>query len=107
MDRCNRCFIRFLWIVAPVHNVATLEANAIVSEGVSRVRNALINGDYHSYDWDSGKRTWIVSRLGEESPISRIYLPPIGLRWHCHSTISTLCGQFDAVSVRLIGLEHK
>ena len=41
--------------LAPVNNVATLEASAVVSEGVSRVRNALINGDYVSYDWDSGK----------------------------------------------------
>jgi hypothetical protein len=41
--------------LAPVHNVATLEASAVVSEGVSRVRNALINGDYLSYDWDSGR----------------------------------------------------
>ncbi|CAF5160911.1 unnamed protein product, partial [Rotaria magnacalcarata] len=40
-------------ILAPAQNVATLEASAIVSEGVSRVRNALINGDYLSYDWDS------------------------------------------------------
>lgn len=40
--------------LAPVNNVATLEASAVVSEGVSRVRNALINGDYLSYDWDSG-----------------------------------------------------
>ena len=42
--------------LAPLDNVATLEASAVVSEGVSRVRNALINGDYHSYDWDSGRR---------------------------------------------------
>jgi len=41
--------------LAPTHNVATLEASAVVSEGVSRVRNALINGDYLSYDWDSGR----------------------------------------------------
>ncbi len=40
--------------LAPVENVAALEASAVVSEGVSRVRNALINGDYLSYDWDSG-----------------------------------------------------
>jgi BTB/POZ domain-containing protein 9 len=41
--------------LAPVQNVATLEASAVVSEGVSRVRNALINGDFLSYDWDSGR----------------------------------------------------
>ena len=38
-----------------MENVATIEASAMVSEGVSRVRNALINGDYQSYDWDTGR----------------------------------------------------
>ena len=47
--------------LAPVDNVATLSASAIVSEGVSRVRNALINGDYLSYDWDSGNNKRIMS----------------------------------------------
>lgn len=28
--------------------------SAIVLEGVSRTRNALINGDFKNYDWDSG-----------------------------------------------------
>jgi hypothetical protein len=28
--------------------------SAVVLEGVSRTRNALINGDYKNYDWDSG-----------------------------------------------------
>jgi BTB/POZ domain-containing protein 9 len=28
--------------------------SASVLEGVSRTRNALINGDYKNYDWDSG-----------------------------------------------------
>lgn len=28
--------------------------SAVVFEGVSRTRNALINGDYKNYDWDSG-----------------------------------------------------
>jgi len=49
------CSLFLLFInLAPVENVAALEASAVVSEGVSRVRNALINGDYLSYDWDSG-----------------------------------------------------
>ena len=38
-----------------MENVATIESNAVVSEGVSRKRNALINGDYQSYDWDTGR----------------------------------------------------
>ncbi|XP_033157179.1 BTB/POZ domain-containing protein 9-like [Drosophila mauritiana] len=40
--------------VAPKTNVATVEMSAIVTEGVSRTRHALINGDYLHYDWDSG-----------------------------------------------------
>ena len=38
----------------PTENVATIPHNAIVTEGVSRSRNALINGDIRQYDWDSG-----------------------------------------------------
>lgn len=40
--------------VAPISNVATVEMSANVVLGVSRARNALINGDYVAYDWDSG-----------------------------------------------------
>lgn len=43
------------FLLVPLENVAMIEANAVVSEGVSRVRNALINGDYQSYDWDTGR----------------------------------------------------
>lgn len=42
-------------ILVPIENVAAIDASAVVSEGVSRVRNALINGDYQSYDWDTGR----------------------------------------------------
>lgn len=38
----------------PDENVATIEKSACVIEGVSRSRNALINGDTKNYDWDSG-----------------------------------------------------
>ncbi|CAF4748724.1 unnamed protein product, partial [Rotaria sp. Silwood2] len=41
-------------IQVPIENIASIEGSAVVSEGVSRVRNALINGDYQSYDWDTG-----------------------------------------------------
>ena len=49
------CLILFNFFLVPTENIATIEASAVVSEGVSRVRNALINGDYLSYDWDSGR----------------------------------------------------
>ncbi|XP_002041898.2 BTB/POZ domain-containing protein 9 [Drosophila sechellia] len=57
--------------VAPKTNVATVEMSAIVTEGVSRTRHALINGDYLQYDWDSGytchqlRSGEIVVRLGQ------------------------------------------
>uniref|UniRef100_A0A1A9WPM9 F5/8 type C domain-containing protein n=1 Tax=Glossina brevipalpis TaxID=37001 RepID=A0A1A9WPM9_9MUSC len=41
-------------IVTPTGNVATIEMGAIVVDGVSRTRNALLNGNYVDYDWDSG-----------------------------------------------------
>ncbi|CAG5124300.1 unnamed protein product [Candidula unifasciata] len=41
-------------LVVPTENVATDKNSALVIEGVSRTRNALINGNTHNYDWDSG-----------------------------------------------------
>lgn len=41
-------------IICPNYNVATLDKSAVVIEGVSRSRNALLNGDTKHYDWDSG-----------------------------------------------------
>lgn len=41
-------------IVEPTINVTTVAQNAFVLEGVSRSRNALINGVTHGYDWDDG-----------------------------------------------------
>ena len=38
----------------PCENVATISGGASVIEGVSRSRNALLNGDVSSYDWNSG-----------------------------------------------------
>ncbi|CAF2357366.1 unnamed protein product [Rotaria sp. Silwood2] len=72
-------------IYAPVHNVATLEASAVVSEGVSRVRNALINGDYLSYDWDSG---YTCHQLGSGGIVIQLCQPHVVssmrlLLWDC------------------------
>lgn len=40
--------------LVPKENVATIALSACVIEGVSRSRNALINGETRGYDWDSG-----------------------------------------------------
>lgn len=52
--------LHIIFNLVPIENVATIEANAVVSEGVSRVRNALINGDYQSYDWDTGRLMFLL-----------------------------------------------
>lgn len=41
-------------LIVPNRNIATIEHHARVVEGISRCRNALINGDTTTYDWDSG-----------------------------------------------------
>lgn len=44
----------FYDLLVPSFNVATIPNNALVIEGVSRSRNALLNGDTKNYDWDNG-----------------------------------------------------
>ncbi|XP_001605281.2 BTB/POZ domain-containing protein 9 [Nasonia vitripennis] len=41
-------------LIVPSQNVATMERSACVTEGVSRSRNTLLNGDWQNYDWDRG-----------------------------------------------------
>lgn len=41
-------------LIIPTENVASIAASATVLEGVSRSRNALLNGNTRDYDWDSG-----------------------------------------------------
>ncbi|UJR26270.1 hypothetical protein I4U23_007610 [Adineta vaga] len=74
-------------IYAPVDNIATLEASAVVSEGVSRIRNALINGDCLSYDWDSG---YTCHQLGSGGIVIQLCQPHVVssmrlLLWDCDS----------------------
>ena len=58
----------------PSENVATIPYNAIVTEGVSRSRNALINGDIRQYDWDSG---YTCHQLGSGSIVIQFPQPYI------------------------------
>ncbi|XP_043076097.1 BTB/POZ domain-containing protein 9-like [Puntigrus tetrazona] len=72
-------------LVVPSENVATVSACASVIEGVSRSRNALLNGDTRSYDWDSGYTCHqlgsgaIVIQLAQPYVISSLRL----LLWDC------------------------
>lgn len=74
-------------LISPTYNVATVEMSAHVSEGVSRTRNALLNGDIKNYDWDSGYTCHqlgsgvIVIQLGQPYHISSMRL----LLWDCDS----------------------
>ncbi|XP_072390147.1 BTB/POZ domain-containing protein 9 isoform X1 [Diabrotica undecimpunctata] len=72
-------------IICPDYNVATLDKNAVVIEGVSRSRNTLLNGDTKRYDWDSGYTCHqlgsgaILIQLGQPYIISSLRL----LLWDC------------------------
>ncbi|XP_059355241.1 BTB/POZ domain-containing protein 9-like isoform X2 [Carassius carassius] len=61
-------------LVVPSENVATVSACASVIEGVSRSRNALLNGDTHNYDWDSG---YTCHQLGSGAIVIQLAQPYI------------------------------
>ena len=66
-------FINFVFLnKVPNYNVASIEHSACVLEGVSRSRNALINGDYKNYDWDSG---YTCHQLGSGNIIIQLAQP--------------------------------
>ena len=52
--------------------MATVQASAWVIEGVSRSRNALINGDTKNYDWDSG---YTCHQLGSGAIVVQLAQP--------------------------------
>lgn len=56
----------------PSENVATVAACASVVEGVSRSRNALLNGDTRNYDWDSG---YTCHQLGSGAIVIQLAQP--------------------------------
>jgi BTB/POZ domain-containing protein 9 len=52
--------------------VSTIKNSACVIEGVSRSRNALINGEIHQYDWDSG---YTCHQLGSGAIVVQLAQP--------------------------------
>ncbi|CAK5080459.1 unnamed protein product [Meloidogyne enterolobii] len=69
----------------PRSNVATISNNAIVTEGVSRSRNALLNGDTTNYDWDNG---YTCHQLGSGALVVQLPQPYLietmrFLLWDC------------------------
>ncbi|XP_049867338.1 BTB/POZ domain-containing protein 9 isoform X2 [Pectinophora gossypiella] len=72
-------------LVRPVHNVATVDLSAVVIEGISRSRNALLNGDTEHYDWDQG---YTCHQLGSGAIVVQLAQPYLlssirMLLWDC------------------------
>ncbi|XP_046665658.1 BTB/POZ domain-containing protein 9 isoform X1 [Homalodisca vitripennis] len=59
-------------LIVPIHNVATIASSASVVEGVSRSRNALLDGETKRYDWDSG---YTCHQLGSGSILVQLGQP--------------------------------
>ncbi|XP_026101371.1 BTB/POZ domain-containing protein 9-like, partial [Carassius auratus] len=59
-------------LLVPRENVATVQGCASVIEGVSRSRNALLNGDTSHYDWDSG---YTCHQLGSGAIVIQLAQP--------------------------------
>lgn len=59
-------------LLVPSRNVATIPCGASVIEGVSRSRNALLNGDTSNYDWDSG---YTCHQLGSGAIVIQLAQP--------------------------------
>jgi len=70
-------------LLVPTENVATVEKSACVIEGVSRSRNALLNGDTRNYDWDSG---YTCHQLGSGAIVVQLAQPYIigSMRYACN-----------------------
>ncbi|XP_027021694.1 BTB/POZ domain-containing protein 9 isoform X2 [Tachysurus fulvidraco] len=68
----QRPFILENGLLVPSENVATVKACASVVEGVSRCRNALLNGDTSHYDWDSG---YTCHQLGSGAIVIQLAQP--------------------------------
>ncbi|VDN06429.1 unnamed protein product [Thelazia callipaeda] len=72
-------------LLIPSENVATIANNSVVIEGVSRSRNALINGETNNYDWDNG---YTCHQLGSGAIVVQLPQPYLVdsmrlLLWDC------------------------
>ncbi|XP_029448777.1 BTB/POZ domain-containing protein 9 isoform X2 [Rhinatrema bivittatum] len=81
----NKPFTLEKGLTVPSENISTVADCASVIEGVSRSRNALLNGDTKNYDWDSG---YTCHQLGSGAIVVQLAQPyMIGsirlLLWDC------------------------
>jgi len=80
-------------LIVPNYNIASTMHSAFVLEGVSRTRNALINGDFKNYDWDSG---YTCHQLGSGSISIHLAQPYLLnsmrlLLWDCDNRAYSYC----------------
>lgn len=80
-------------LIVPNYNIASILHSSFVLEGVSRSRNALINGDYKNYDWDSG---YTCHQLGSGSISIHLAQPYVLnsmrlLLWDCDNRSYSYC----------------
>ncbi|EPQ12397.1 BTB/POZ domain-containing protein 9 [Myotis brandtii] len=85
LPAADACHVLRTTLGFPRENVATIADCASVIEGVSRSRNALLNGDTKNYDWDSG---YTCHQLGSGAIVVQLAQPyMIGsirlLLWDC------------------------
>ena len=86
---CSWSLISIFFIISvPVENVASISSSATVLEGVSRSRNALLNGNTRDYDWDSG---YTCHQLGSGSIVVQLAQPYIIGSMRCVCISVCLC----------------
>ena len=77
-NKNEQCFrvsnVLFCVPLVPSVNVAQPSFGASVIEGVSRTRNALLNGELRNYDWNSG---YTCHQLGSGAIVVQLAQPYI------------------------------
>ena len=68
--------------------MASISSSATVLEGVSRSRNALLNGNTRDYDWDSG---YTCHQLGSGSIVVQLAQPYIIGSMRCVCVRACVC----------------
>ena len=88
------------FLSVPVENVASISSSATVLEGVSRSRNALLNGNTRDYDWDTG---YTCHQLGSGSILVQLAQPYIigSMRSVCSSVCMHMCTVYVCVHVHV------
>ena len=89
------------FLSVPVENVASISSSATVLEGVSRSRNALLNGNTRDYDWDTG---YTCHQLGSGSILLQLAQPYIigSMRSVCLLCVCLRACAYEGVSLHVV-----